>query len=140
MGTSTDGLVWFGMCWTQKHDKYYSHGFPDRVSRHLKVGEGELEEFNKEEPDTHALAAYVNTLLKEFGCRVVLHCSGDYPMVGLALEEHYHAAHRGHPEPLDYSKIQQANTAVNVERLRKACEMLDWPWEEPQWWLASDWG
>ena len=144
MGQSTDGLLWFGLCWTEEDEKYYESGLPEVVTKFLKENvvaklDEEAREAFDEDSDGDAFEELADKLLGEHGCSLVRHCMSDYTMFGIKLNGASARAWRGSPKSLDLAEMQKHNTAVSVERLRKACEAIGWPWKEPQWWLASHW-
>lgn len=151
MGQSTDGLLWFGMCWS---DEDYEQGIPYPVqlymARHLKIEgvplEGKLDEgvladlLEATGEDTHdEIEAELLKRLERTGCEFVFHCSGDYAMWGLALKKHNFRAWRGDPKELPKG-FEEKPSPEDHTRLKRACERIGWPWTEPRWWLASNWG
>ncbi len=119
MGTSTDGLLWWGLCSNEE-------GLPEGFGEVLGL-----------EPDHEDFYDHLNELeeedLKPLGVTLVRHCSDGCEMYGLAIESTEMTAWRGDPKVV---------TSLDVppdaeERLRKAAEKIGWPWAEPKWWLAS---
>jgi len=72
------------------------------------------------------------------GCVVDTHCSGEYPIYFVALKDKYFRASRGNPTEIDMGSM--VITSMEKEKLRRFCELLEIPWQEPKWYLASYWG
>ncbi len=70
--------------------------------------------------------------------KIVSHCSYDYPIYFLALNEIY--AYRGYPKQLDPSLLQIEEGQDSA--LTEALVLLNIKVEDstPHWWLASLWG
>ena len=129
MGTSTDGLLWYGLCWTHKDEKYYERGLPEPVAKRLELTNDEDHDYDNFE--------IVDKKLEPYDCELVVHCMGDYPMVGLAVKEASFSSSRGDPHPFEDTDL--ATLAEQGARLHQACEAIGWPYKEPKWWLASMW-
>jgi hypothetical protein len=68
-------------------------------------------------------------------CEVDSHCSGDCPMPFVCVKASKTTAWRGDPKEI-------ASLAVGPtweSELRGFCALMGIPWQEPKWWLASDW-
>lgn len=122
MGTSTDGLLWWGLCSNEE-------GLPEGVGAVLGL-----------EPDHEDFYDQLNELEEEdldpLGVSLVRHCSDGWQMYGLALKSTEMTAWRGDPKNVESLAVPPDAE----ERLRKAAEAIGWPWSEPKWWLASWWG
>ena len=77
-------------------------------------------------------------LIKELGCEVGIHCSSEYACIFVSLTNKTLTASRGYPEEVtkDFMEI----TEEDIEKLKRFCELLEMPWSEPKWHLASYWG
>ena len=68
-------------------------------------------------------------------CEVGTHCSGDFPMPFVCVKASKTRACRGYPEEIKSLDVGEDWKAI----LMAFCELLGIPWQEPKWWLVSDW-
>lgn len=142
MGTSTNGIVCFGIDFGEKHpldrrdEDDYEEDFDDYDAlEELICREAGLPEYGTDHPDDYyelkwaAEAAYP--------VDVVTYCSIDYPMYALALRGTEITARRGYAVELDMDKM--AVSDEDIERFRKWCETHDVEYTEPKWLLVSYW-
>jgi len=140
MGQSTDANIWFGLCWTEKDEKYYENGLPTVVQEYMRAKIRNPDD--EDEPDEDAIESAVHDLLKPLDCALVSHCYGDGSrMIGLAVSASYECASRGYPINLTTTGMITTGTvgADWVRKLTAAAEVIGWPWKPPAWWLASYW-
>lgn len=83
-----------------------------------------------------AFWARKHELVKDSACCIDTHCHHECSMPFVAITALYRCAHRGHPKVIAPLKIE----ADWDEKLRAFCELMDLPFRQPQWWLASYWG
>jgi hypothetical protein len=134
MGTSTDALLWFGLC----DDGLVVDGLPGSVTERLR------ETYNPEpgeevDDEAHELIEHANKLLEPFGVELVMHQSSDYTRYGLAESASTLTAWRGYPKPIAETMAHLRPDAT--QRVLKAAELIGWHVAaEPCWWMASWWG
>lgn len=139
MGQSTDALLWFGLCWTEKDEKYYENGLPSVVQEHMRTKMRKPDD--EDELDEDTIESAVDKLLKPLGCELVSHCYGDGSrMIGLAVSASYECASRGYPIDLTGKPHMTGWPPEWREKLERAAEAIGWPLKPPSWWLASYWG
>lgn len=68
------------------------------------------------------------------------HCSHDYPVWFICIEQTLHTAKRGHPVEMDLNKLRHLDASENRAILKTFCDQHGIPWQEPKWILASYWG
>lgn len=123
MGQSTDGILLYG----------------------IRVEDETLERFDDayERPDPKPgdkdFAAWLLYMGKShFGVEVVDHCSDECPLYFLAIAGTVTTAWRGHPMPIDPSKMQ--SEPYWADMLKEFATVNHVKTEgEPGWWLASMW-
>jgi hypothetical protein len=142
MGTSTDGLLFWGITldederpWlSEDHEEDEDFDPEDMIARHLGLEEpGEYPLPNKEAWTEYW--ARKNEALKTFQVELDSHCSGEYPIYFITLKQHHYRAARGYPKEIDPAKL--VVTPGEIERLKEGCRIFNIPWVEPKWFLAS---
>ena len=70
--------------------------------------------------------------------KLVVHCSGDFPMYILAVPRSCLRASRGYPEQFDFAPFSV--TKAEREALLEFCKTYEIECaDEPHWWLSSYW-
>lgn len=142
MGTSTDGILFFGFTFACPEEGTYppwenEEGEEEQDSEVFiasKLGLGEP----TEETYWEAYWEKRRELFKFVGCEVSIHCSYDYPMWYVTLSNKHYCAHRGYP--IEFEKGLPEIVGEEVQKLRVFCEKVGIEWQEPKWTLASVWG
>jgi hypothetical protein len=71
-------------------------------------------------------------------CTIDIHGYGNEPEYYVALKSSILTAHRGYPEEVKSNLWEPSPEAK--EKLKKFCEEMKIPWQDPKWYLASYWG
>lgn len=79
----------------------------------------------------------VNELIGASGCKMDAHCSSEYPMWYVCVGISEKTASRGNPLELALEDLVVGDDWVIM--LRDFCDKVGIEWEEPKWWMASDW-
>lgn len=141
MGQSTDGMLWYGFAFTEEDAPPWAK-FDDEYDR---IDDGVQDDDADQRLDR--LLGNAGKSWEErkaarevIGCEVVMHCSGECTMYGVAVSASYKNASRGYPTQVA-EVILAAHPDWN-EKLRTYCELMgiDPVDQEPGWWLASWWG
>ena len=158
MGTSSDGILFYGLCWDEECFKPWANrdengdeleddaeGFVDKLCRVMGGPERPAWDGEKHIPDLKEYWKERDAFLArhfEFEVVEVVHCSFDYLMYGMAIKKTKIRASRGYPEKVMLEPVQFGFIAS----LRTACEALgiDFDAEEGKgrlgWWLTSLYG
>lgn len=124
MGQSTNALLWFGVAIDGSPDD--GDELPEKIHDIINGKDGDLYGDGREWLEEHDLIDEV-----EF----VKHCSGEYPMYGIAVKTSLKTATRGHP-----ISVMTSSTPLAFG-VWKALELLgeDSDDHEIGWYLASMW-
>jgi hypothetical protein len=164
MSTSTDAILFYGYCfgddfdnppWKVKRneDGDLEDGYDDEESIYASaVGVNPpKEEYPVKNDDSDvaneirlnysAYWADKSRVNKESCCEIIRHCSGDYPMYGVAVSSTVIKAWRGYPKDLKNCDHLIVDVIVN-NLLKNYCEKMgiDVTGLEPSWWMVSYWG
>lgn len=143
MGTSTDGILFFGIDLGEDEDDSFPWQGEDwedfaadklGVSRPEVPWEGNEDVFRKYwKEKAEAIEA--------LECEIGTHCSDSYPCYFVAPKKKVLVAARGYPLEVtkDFLDVDVRNTEIS-ESLKNFCELMEIPWQEPKWHLASYWG
>lgn len=137
MGQSTDAQLWYGFTFED------GYKFPWAA----EPFDGDLEEWWRKEqgfvpPENVPYGELFDAeraFDKEHPCpaELITHCSGEYPMYGLAVRGSEYKANRGYPILIEGLGLSQGE----IEPLKKFCERYELtPEGEIGWWLTSYWG
>lgn len=156
MGQSTDAYLFYGICFDEGalHDEDDEYTEPqERLKRKLLEWSG----FNEPEPEfpesargrgrTPEWEAWkvlhdaweARKVAATLGVEVDAHCSCDYPMYFLTVKDIFFQAWRGDPKEIPLQELAQRDTSELDARLKQACELMNWPYEQPKWYIASMW-
>lgn len=122
MGVSTDAYLVFGVPVPEEFIEEYE----------------DTEEEDDGSSNPLGYMAYMGSSVDIDGVKVglVQHCSSDYPEYFVVPDGAKFYAWRGNPVV-----VASLDTKPEwVPALRAFCEKHNIPWQEPQWWLASDFG
>ena len=72
---------------------------------------------------------------KKSPCIIWSHCSSDFPMHYMAVQESHTLAYRGSAQEIHGTEIDPDWR----DWLREFCELMDIEWEAPKWYLVSNW-
>jgi len=154
MGTSTNGLIFYGIAFDEEHEFPWStefeeiedwwiygfHGF--KHSFELFDAEGGYlngREPSKEESGRYFAESRLFFENNPLPVELVNYCSGDCPMYALAARGSVITAKRGHPIEFDPRSLSVADDASDV--ILKFCSDHGiQPPKPPEWLLASYWG
>ncbi len=134
MGQSTDAILFYGILLEEEDEVpafIAEAGFED-FDEYVESQSG-LPLYGEEGHSFEAHRAYKDSLPVE----MIYHCSGDYPMYGLAVKGSKLRASRGHPITLE-------NGLPNVSKDQEQAFLL-WVSErgieadDPKWILCSNW-
>jgi hypothetical protein len=140
MGISSDGILFYGFCYadTDEHPWYVEdeddeddEGLIARIFG-VPAPEGEYDR-----DKYRAYLAARKPVLEAAGVEVVLHCSYDYAMHGVAVSASLSRAYRG--GPCEVSPEAQPEWDALLRTLFDKAGW-DWPDDPPSWWLTSMYG
>jgi hypothetical protein len=145
MGTSTDGILFFGIdlgecgfLWEEWLEENETDDIDMYVAFRLGVKEPQCEYSEATKSEYNKYFGAKRAVLKESGCSIEYHCSYDYPMFYVCLSDKRKRASRGYPEAIDKEFLRVTNE--DVEKLKTFCEKVGIEWQEPSWMLTSLWG
>jgi hypothetical protein len=155
MGVSTDAYLFWGFHIGEDEEPWINSMDPDKRDKVCELLGYDVEEIEADKvyailsgvpapplgyegnEEAHKVFWKAETKAnKEAGCKIGSHCHIDYPIYFACISASWTRATRGCPEEI---------TTLEVEpdweqKLRKFCEVLGFEFQEPKWWLASDWG
>ena len=146
MGVSTDAILFWGFFLTEDEegeddempwlDEEYE--WDTFYAKQLGIEEPTVP-YNRDDEEVveiyHAYWRSNREAAKASGCDIAYHCSGDYPLYYVTVEESRIRASRGYPEEItDLCAAPEWH-----DRLQRFCKVMDIPWQEPKWWLVSLW-
>lgn len=160
MGQSTNAYLFYGFHLSEdgKPDEGEWFNFTNTALKAEEEGE-ELEEPNEDDCDwEHVYARKMgekpppepyegneeahsafwrrkDELRKAATCTIDTHCSAECGMPFVAIVASFYGACRGDPTTVESIEVGKTWDA----KLRAFCELMDLPYRQPQWWLASDW-
>lgn len=153
MGVSTDGIIFFGFnsvtddeyaeeCHPVSEEVFESHGIEGEDWEELLAVKSGAKHpgpwIDDEEPKGWSeFRDKVSKIVKDMGCEIDYHCSGDYPLYYVAVTGVGARAYRGETtvlKPEDFIAKQEW-----TEKLKKFCELLGIKYREPEWHLCSCW-
>jgi hypothetical protein len=120
VGQSTDAILCYGIPLEEDYD------FDEAFSG--KIKDEDLEE------DYISGWTASEYLEKETDCVLISHCSCDYPMFILSVEESKIRAWRGDPKEVTSLDVKPEWN----EKIQKVADLMGLS-GKPGWWLASDW-
>ena len=139
MGTSTDAIllygIQFGECVEgkfQSDDGEESLNCEDVICK-AYGWDGKKPKDSFEYKDKHKVPVVMS-----------IHCSYEYAMYTLAIEESVTRANCGHPVEIGRLRGGRGTTPDQLQvwdrTLKDACERLSLKYSQPAWWLQSMWG
>ena len=139
MGVSTDAILFFGF--SAEDEEAWSEVFGEKEwEDKLAEKKGLLppaEAFSEKTRDAHReYWTKKEELVRAQGCDVGYHCSGDYPIPYVAIQESVVTAYRGSVKEVMTLEVKPGWR----DQLKEFCTLLDIPWQEPKWYLVSYWG
>jgi sulfatase maturation enzyme AslB (radical SAM superfamily) len=137
MGTSTDAILFYGFHADEgEWDDFFGEEWENTFA--AKVGTPEpVVGFDTEKHKAEHVAFWRarKKLVEAEPCEVDSHCSGECPMPYVCVKASKTKACRGYPQ-----EIKSLTVEPEWEiQLNKFCELMNIPWQEPRWWLVSDW-
>jgi hypothetical protein len=161
MGTSTDGILAYGIDLGAPDDGWKVEGIPEDVEDEEGYDDGITEYVNSKlliasgftepRPQDDLSEDWWKRVyspwrqrredtLKQWGIEVVSHCSAEYPMYLLTIF-HVRAA-RGRPRDVEINELSLRRSRDSWDnRIAEALKVLDWTTDQrPRWILCSDWG
>ena len=140
MGVSTDGILFFGIDLDEEGSldvPWAGDDWEEFVAKKLGVFPPDV----PFEGNENVFREYWNKkaeVLKTLGCDMRYHCSDSCACLFVAPEDKILIASRGYPKRVTGALLDV--DGKHVEKLKKFCELLELPWSEPKWQLASYWG
>lgn len=137
MGISTDGILYFGFDFLDADNHKLEESDPLQVA--LELG---MDSYVNQQIKRHNLQNKFKTaddFLKEYGVKIGFHCHHQYPIYYICLERSEVIANRGTSVDLS-SKLAISFSYIEIAKLRTVCDLLDIPFKQPAWTLASYWG
>ena len=144
MGTSTDGIVFFGMT------KEVEEGAPDEWPNNWCISDYELaygrfimgEEFDDVDsiydlPEEQRQR--IRDHMKEWPIEVDYHGSSDYEIPYIYIKGSREFSKRGYAAKLNISEMESFITEENKNLLRSFAEKMHFKLDEPDWYLVSYW-
>jgi len=167
MGVSTDGILFYGFCWGDKHDLdeagegwvsviHKRRGLPDPFANRERFREKKPGEdyWAYDKAQRAALDAWFKAndaavkshlrdneaIREEFGCDIGGHCSGEYSMPYVYIVDSMVVAGRGYPKDVSGKSLGEKPEWDAL--LAKFMDELgiERPHPLPRWWLVSYWG
>lgn len=145
MSVSTDGILYFGFDFYDPEEGKGEEGqwmrdycdWEEYLAKKMGV-EPPAVLFHEDEDGHRAFWKRVRELAEEAGCVVSSHCSVDSPIYFVTLADKHFVAPRGCPLAVNPEVLNV--TDGEVQKLKTFCGLMDITWQEPKWYLASDWG
>jgi hypothetical protein len=146
MGTSTDAILAFGFDLGEQEelpdallaacrdDDEGGFAFDSLVAK--EIGLVEPTHGNYEAPEWPAHWKAKREAEAAYPLDLIGHCSGDYRMWFLAVRGTEQRARRG--SPVAINELPQP-PADRIEAMRAFCEGYGIEWQEPRWYIFSDW-
>ena len=141
MGQSTDAILFWGILvdqdececpWSYSEDMEWEGVYAQRKAG---ICEPSNDFSDATRTKYHEYLDKRGAIVKESGCIIDSHCSGDYPMHYVAMRASQLEAHRGFPK-----KVESLSIDENWEQLLQSfCEIMEIEWSLPSWYLVSDW-
>jgi hypothetical protein len=146
MGVSTNGILFWGYCFTEEEQKPYEHDdgeedFDPETRYAERLGVVPPGECYSHENDAKWRAYWdaKKAANERGGCEVGYHCGDACPMYYVAVSASHAVAYRGDPRPI-------APMAVGADwagKLNDYCDKMGIrppDGQQPGWWLTSYWG
>ena len=146
MGTSTDGILAFGVNFGDEDD--FEETCPSRLAEILQSEDGLedyivessgigqwSEDFTSEESEGYWSRRV--DILKDSPVEEVMHCSSDYPMTILAVPGFVRRANRGYPLDIKPESLVVPQGKIDAFKAWLAQHGVE---DEPRWILCSFWG
>jgi hypothetical protein len=153
MGVSTDAILFYGIAFDDGIEKPWENdeindGPEEFYAARMGVCLPDVEVDWKNTDNTpEAYEAYKQywddkrDVNAASGVEIGYHCSSDYPMLYLAVSATHMCANRGYPKEVDTALVASDCdiTAKWDKQLRDFCEIMELEYEQPKWWLVSNW-
>lgn len=137
MGESTDAIFFYGFHADEgEWDDFLGKEWESTFAAKMGTPEPDVD-FDTEDHKTLHVAFWEvrKKLVDAEPCEVDTHCSGECPMPYVSVKASKTKAWRGDPQEIKSLAIDPEWNA----QLKKFCELMSIPWQEPKWWLVSDW-
>lgn len=137
MGQSTDGILFYGIHADEgEWDEQLGDEWEEEYASKKGVPAPTVEYDTAAHKALHqAFWDKKHDLTKAEPCAVDTHCSGECPMPYAFVKASKTRASRGYPQQITSLAVQPEWDA----QLRAFCETMGIPWQQPKWWLVSDW-
>jgi hypothetical protein len=144
MGVNTDAILFFGIDlgedemqdWPWNNTGREDYEWWDYVAEKLGIVGPDVS-YDGHEKAYREYWDRRHAAVEQLGCEIGIHCSESYPCTYVALTGKKKKANRGYPNTVDKSFLDV--TEDDVDKLKKFCELVGIPWQEPSWLLASYW-
>ena len=131
MGVSTNGILFYGF--PLDEETSYIDDWED-IYTEKKGVVVPIESISEAEDGVYSSYwAAQREKIKEAECEVGTYCSGEYPMLYVAISSSHKVAYRGDAVRIESLEIQSDWR----EKLEAFCEVMEILWEEPGWYLVS---
>lgn len=166
MSTSTDAYLYFGFDFLDEEDEatefstrdFFRDGnWDDEYAKRCGIvdgsnlfnsdGEYAVEVGEERDRRSKVYDAYrddVNKLTKALPCELDIHCHSDCAVNFICLKDRFIKASRGYPEDIESSFIKKQMAVPpnksEIDAMKEFCKVMEIPWQEPGWRLASYWG
>jgi hypothetical protein len=140
MGQSTDAYLFWGFSGEgeEEGESWIAEEFERDWESAYAAKRGLVEPTSSDfdSPEWKAYWRQQRELIAACPCEIGSHCSSSYPIEFACITASFATARRGDPQEI---------TSIEVgpgwrDELMAFCELMGIPWQEPKWWLASNWG
>ena len=150
MGVSTNAIVYYGIEFgdefpiSEETFEEYEHVDASDWEELLAVKQGvehpgEWKDDEETKKKFNDFWEKQRNIVKKFGVTIGTHCSDEYPMYYIAVEESHIIANRGFPKELDVYKFSILTSMWDI-KIREFCELMGIEYSQPKWMLCSYWG
>lgn len=130
MGISSDGIFFYGIC-------FKDEDHPWRLASDEELKEMKEKKSYSDETDWEATyEVRTGKKASDSPVEIDIHCSFECSMYLVAIRETFVKAYRGDPQK---AKTVLVKPEWGVQ-LRRFCETMGIPWQEPGWWVTSLYG
>jgi len=139
MGQSTDAILFYGLHAEEgEWSDYTGDDWEETFAAKKALLKPPKVEYNKKTADLFkSYWKMKQQIVTAEPCTISSHCSRDCPMPFVAVSASIKRAYRGDPVQISLDLI-----CINTnwkDQLYKFCELMGIPWQEPKWWLVSNW-
>lgn len=163
MGQSTDAILFYGYCWDEERRSLFDdkggqiewvdviaeqrglvnpwNDYKERTDLPYKEQRALTDKWaDDHRKELDAYYASKRAIREEFGCEVDHHCSGDYPMPFVCVNDSKVHASRGTPEGVVGLDVDPEWDALLEKFMSELGISKPEGQERPGWWLVSYWG